>query len=105
MKCSVCGKEVKEFMYSGNICSDKCFTKNFWEEALDDSAVIINGKCYHIGDEDSTSYFRGFGGRPIVIIFNDGRKVRTTNLWHNGTIPKEYYKGDNARWGTESDLD
>ena len=32
-------------------------SKEFWKETLDDAAVIVNGRCYHIGDEDE--------GRPF----------------------------------------
>jgi hypothetical protein len=73
-------------------------SKKFWEETLDDAAVIVNGRCYHIGDEDSKSYFRGFGGAPRVIEFFDGRVVHTTNLWDNGKIPERYRVPDNAKF-------
>ena len=83
MNCQVCGKEIK---------------KQFWNEVLDNNAIIINGNCYHVDNEDSTSCFRGFGGRPFTIKMNDGKIIHTTNLWHHGTIPKEFYKGDNAEF-------
>jgi len=73
-------------------------SKKFWKETLDETAVIINGRCYHIGDEDSKSYFRGFGGALFIIEFFDGRVVRTTNLWENGVIPPRYRVPDNARF-------
>ena len=72
-------------------------SKEFWKETLDDAAVIVNGRCYHIGDEDSKSPFRGFGGTPWIIEFFDGRVVYTTNLWDNGKIPPELGIQDNAR--------
>lgn len=74
-------------------------SKKFWEETLDDTAVIVNGRCYHIGAEDSKSSFRGFGGAPWIIEFFDGRVVHTTNLWCNGTIPSELGVQDNAKFG------
>lgn len=97
MKCPVCGKEV-EFMMYADACSNECFTKAFWQECFDGNEVIIDGNCYHIGKENDKSSFRGFGGAEYHIIFNDGREVITTNLWANGEVPKEYYKGDNARF-------
>lgn len=74
-------------------------SKEFWKETLDDAAVIVNGRCYHIGDEDSKSPFRGFDGAPWIIEFFDGRTVHTTNLWYNGRIPPELGVQDNARFG------
>jgi len=99
MKCVICGKEIKKSMYMNAVlCSDKCFSKHFWQETLDDNAIIINGKCYHIGDENDTGYFRGFGGAKYTIKKHDGTIIETTNLWLNGIIPKELYKGDNAEF-------
>lgn len=72
-------------------------SKRFWEETLDDAAVIVGGRCYHVGAEDSKSYFRGFGGASWIIEFFDGRVVHTTNLWDNGKIPPELGVQDNAR--------
>ena len=31
--------------------------KEFWKETLDDAAVIVNGRCYHIGDEDEAQAY------------------------------------------------
>ena len=104
MKCEICGKEIKESMYMNAIlCSDACFTKHFWKEHLDDKAIIINGTCYHLGEESDTSYFRGFGGARYYILMNDGTKKTSTNLWCNGTIPKEFYTGDNAKFISEKE--
>ena len=36
---------------------ENTMSKGFWKETLDDVAVIVNGRCYHIGDEDE--------GRPF----------------------------------------
>lgn len=68
------------------------FVKEFWGEKmkpeLRDSprTARIDGVHYHIGDDSQR--FRGFGGTQFLIEFNDGRRVRTTNLWCQGTIPK-----------------
>lgn len=103
MKCEICGCEIEMSYFSGaNLCGDvKCHNKHIWNETLDGNEVIIDGKCYHIGDENSTSSFRGFGGGKFHIIFNDGREVYTTNLWANGSVPKEYNRKDNARFDWE----
>lgn len=99
-QCSVCGKVINgKPMYHENICSDKCFKKDFWDHTLDETAVIVNGTCYHIGDENSPSCFRGFGGREFTIRFKkDGKIVKTTNLWHNGKVPESYHVEDNAEF-------
>lgn len=68
-------------------------------DTIDDpKRVIVNHNAYYIGDESSKSLFRGYGGRKFHIKFFDGREVVTTNLWHNGEVPEEYYSRipDNA---------
>jgi hypothetical protein len=97
MICPVCGKLAVP-MYVNGECSNECFTKGFWQETLNDTAIIINGKCYHVGDEDDTSCFRGFGGARYKIQMNDGRIIETTNLWTNGIIPEEFARPDNAKF-------
>lgn len=95
--CKVCGKVIPDpAPYSLQICSQTCFYEDFWNEALDEDAIIIEGKCYHMEPEKSDSTFRGFGGRKFTVKFNDGRVVETTNLWLNGDIPKERKVSDNA---------
>ena len=74
------------------------FTKKFWTETLDDDAIIIEQECYHVGPEKSDSYFRGFGGAKFTILLMSGETVVTTNLWNNGHVPDEFYKGDNAKF-------
>lgn len=97
MKCVVCGKEIKESMFSDDvICSHDCFTKHFWEKTLDKKAIIINGECYHIGEESGK--YCGVGGAKYTIKKHNGKIIETTHLWQNGTIPKEFYKGDNAEF-------
>ena len=76
--------------------SEECFNKKFWIKALK-TGIVINGICYQIGNENERG-FRGFDGRPFKIQLDNGDIYYTTNLWYNGKIPKEYYKGDNARF-------
>ena len=100
--CVVCGKEIHDGKgFCGDFCSESCFTKDFWNKALDNEAIVINGECYHLGDENDTSYFRGYGGHKFVIEMNDGRRIITTNLWNQGTIPEKFFKGNNARFVNE----
>lgn len=105
MKCKVCGKEITEPQYSEPICSHKCFIENFWDEALDDEAIIIEGVCYHDGGYKDPHLYNGFlgcAGRKFVIQMNDGRVTVTNNLWYNGEIPEERKVPDNAKFITES---
>lgn len=93
MKCVVCGKEIKESMFQEDtICSHKCFTKNYWNNKLN-NAIVINGECYHLGKGNKTATY--------YILMNNGKKIKTNALYQIGTIPKELYKGDNARFITE----
>lgn len=105
MKCVICGKEIEQSSYGNAVlCSSECFHDHYWQERVNNKEskkqVIIGGNVYQIGDEDSTSCFRGFGGSRFEIEFFDGRKVTTTNLWSNGEIPEKFKEQlpDNARW-------
>lgn len=80
------------------------FEQQFWLEQLDGGAIIINGQCYHVGDEN-TRGMRGFGGDKFTIEFtrntaryNRGQTITTTNLWHNGRVPSWCNMTDNARF-------
>ena len=106
MKCMICGKEVKHNHYSEHsdffrLCGDaECFNKRFWQLALDDSAVIIKGGCYHIGKEPKdliNTYGLGYGGMKFCIkMLDTGDVITTHNLRCNGKVPKEYAVKDNA---------
>jgi hypothetical protein len=67
------------------------FTREFWEGklAIADSprTVRVGGVHYHIGIDNPDSPFKGFGGGLFLVQFNDGRRVRTNNMWCQGTIP------------------
>ena len=87
------------------------FQKKYWEDILDDEAIIIDGHCFHILPENTIGT-KGFSGAKFKIeLFDrfdmgDGTgeailviaKRETTNLWHNGKIPKELNVKDNARF-------
>jgi len=109
-KCQECGKreelhwipEVNEALVKYQLC----FKCNFWREKVlikDEPRVArIDGRHYQVGQEHAPGYggFRGFGGTGFTIVFDDGRKVKTTNLWHQGTIPKHFKERlpDNAHF-------
>ena len=99
MKCVICGKEIEKSSYSNKVlCSSGCFHEDFWNECIDDSAIIIKGECYHDGGRKPKNYpgFLGFGGQEFTIKMNDGRIISTNNLWYNGEVPKERLVADNA---------
>ena len=99
MKCVICGKEIEKSMYSNAVlCSSECFSENFWNECLDETAIIIDGECYHDGGMKPPVYqgFQGFGGRYFKIQMNDGRVIETNNLWCNGDVPPERNVQNNA---------
>jgi hypothetical protein len=99
MKCIICGKEIEKSGYTHKvICSSECFSVDFWNDTLDDTAIIIDGECYHDGGMKSKNYsgFLGFSGALFKIKMNDGRVFETNNLWYNGVVPKERCIEDNA---------
>lgn len=102
-KCRVCGKEFKESTYykGSDICSYQCHDTEYWQKALDDTAIIIKGHCFHDRgaynpEAGNRPLVPGFRGREFKIRFNDGRELNTNNLWHDGRIPKELNTADNA---------
>lgn len=80
------------------------FEQDFWRQQLDGRAIIINGQCYHAGDENAKGE-RGFGGDKFVIemlyntaAYKQGQHIITTNLWHNGKVPDWCGVSDNAKF-------
>lgn len=99
MKCIICGKEIEKSQYGNAVlCSSECFYENFWNERLDDKAIIINGECYHDGGKKPKGYsgFIGCGGKLFKIKMNNEEIIETNNLWHDGKIPKDRNIQDNA---------
>lgn len=87
------------------------FSREFWDSKLaikDDARTVrVDGEHYWIGDENAPKYAgsRGFGGSRFVIVFHDGRRVVSTNLWTQGVIPPSYRDRlpDNARFAGPED--
>jgi hypothetical protein len=55
--------------------------------------TVVEGglRHYQIGvPAISDGYTRGFGGANFTVLFNDGRVVKTNNLWYQGDIPKAW---------------
>ena len=102
-KCRVCGKEFSSstFYKGTDVCSYSCHTTDYWNNILDDNAIIIKGHCFHdrgafIPGVGKRPPVAGFSGRQFRIRFTDNRELDTNNLWHDGTIPKELNVADNA---------
>ena len=97
--CKLCGAlEDPAHWTNGETLEEKhlCFTCNFWDEIVPsynkgEHFVAQDNVCYYIGDENSKeTYFRGFGGAKTTITFNDGRIVKSTNLWCRGDVPPHF---------------
>lgn len=78
-----------------------CFTCRFWQEKVEwnsgsdrqrkpENLARIAGRHYVIHPDTGKMSWRGFGGQKFKIKFHDGRIVETTNLWHQGEIPKNF---------------
>lgn len=100
MKCVICGKEIEKSSYANKVlCSSACFHEDFWNECLDEDAIIVNGECYHDGGRKPEGYsgFLGHSGREFTIkMLADGSVINTNNLWYNGEVPEERKVPDNA---------
>lgn len=110
IKCRICGedydpshsmleKEMEEHQM--------CFSCNFWRDMLKKDSkclphrvAIIDGSHYIIAPEDDPDPFRGFGGDRFEILFKDGYRVITTNLWYQGEISEHWKEKfpDNAQF-------
>jgi len=102
--CPSCGKSFIRNLIPESYLDENCFDCSFWLKKItmpeDDKnrRVIVAGQHYMVGT--NTSGPRGFGGSRYTIHFNDGRTVETSNLWHQGEIPKQFKNRlpDNARF-------
>ena len=106
MKCEVCGREIEKSNYATKVlCSHKCFLEDFWNNCLNEEAIIIDGVCYHAFDEKPDGYngFLGYGGKRYYILKNNGDFFTTNDLWCNGDVPEERNIKDNAQFITESE--
>ncbi len=99
-----------------------CFHCNHWTNKLSkvtENTAIIQGSIYEIGESELAiarrchwpvekgrlrsdyQHVLGHGGAEFEILFDDGRRVTTTNLWAGGLIPA-HFRGrlpDNATFG------
>ena len=118
MKCKECSAEISlNYMESSKtrmIERKLCFICLFWSNYVDcvefgtiatQRIARINHKHFVIGNEGKSrrAEFRGYGGAKFVIIFNNGDRVETTNLWAQGEIPERFRNRlpDNAKFEEE----
>jgi hypothetical protein len=107
MKCVICGKEIEKSSYTNKaLCSSECFSIDFWNDTLDNSAIIIDGVCYHDGGRKQKGYsgFMGFDGHEFTIKMYNGEIISTNCLWYNGDVPKERNVKDNAIFVKDVDV-
>lgn len=95
MNCEICGKTIQSSKYLESvICSSECFSAKYWLDRVkrinNPTQVVIDNTVYQIGREDISKESKGFGGAVHFIKFNDGRLIKTTNLWHNGKLPEAF---------------
>jgi len=103
--CEFCGKDFTQIMEKDAHLRDHCHDCYFWFKKVNLSEnhqarrVIVKSQHYMIG-RNHFEPFKGFGGRDFTIQFHDGRKIETSNLWHQGEIPESFKKflPDNAEF-------
>ena len=95
MNCIICGNRIRHsYYFKMGMCGKKCYNKWRWDKLLDDKAIIIGGKCYHIKPCNIT---RGLVSTHYTIkMLETGEVISTNDLWYEGDIPKEYQRPDNA---------
>ena len=91
--CSVCNAWESQSCWSVPL-GGMCINCRFWHDLLakKDISVRVANHHYIIEPEMPKGYggFLGFGGARWDVLFNDGRKVVTHNLWHQGLIPERW---------------
>jgi len=72
-----------------------CHECDFWRRVVAQRAAspgifaVVKGCVYQVGPEPAPGSERsglGHGGRRFEIVWRDGRRVVTTNLWHRGQV-------------------
>lgn len=92
--------------YLALISHQSCFTCNHWLEVIEryksGDLLVIDGTTYHDAGRSSEPRrsFLGFGGREFQIQTQDGKIIRTNNLWCGGEIPERWRPQlpDNAKF-------
>ncbi|GAA4470327.1 hypothetical protein [Phytohabitans houttuyneae] len=88
-----------------------CLTCQHWaQQFTTPGGLIINGNHYRIGDEPPgeawARFPKGYGSYGVGFIIRraDGTEIITHNLWHQGEIPPNLARPDNAQIVTSGAL-
>lgn len=98
--CQHRGEPGAAFTILEQVC-DECTQRelksqdDYWNKLVEqkdnERYVRVDGHHYAISpDNSSPNTMRGFGGRRFNILFKDGRKVVSHNLWAQGSIPLRF---------------
>jgi hypothetical protein len=93
--CRICGKsESANYLRNKRMVDESlCFSCNFWDEysqpAMLSRSIRVAGSHY-MDCGEAHPRDRGCSGREFNIQMNDGRTIKTNNLWHQGTIPDRF---------------
>lgn len=107
LKCKVCGRVFETPNTNRKVCSDSCYSTDYWLDRVKRKdcreQLVINHIVYQIGNETDT--FKGYDGARWYILYNNGVLRTTTNLWHNGTLPEAMWEllPDNAKFITREE--
>lgn len=96
--CHECGGEIKYCYDHKDRLAKKveCFLCDFWSSLVGKDGIIVvrnDGKRHHyqIGPDTGEKSWKGFGGDRWRILFEDGRVIETTDLWHQGDVPERFH--------------
>lgn len=77
----------------------EAFEAYFWAEKIDwmNNGNVTESNHIAIRTENGNHYtisthkglFQGHSGREFIVIMENGEKIKTSNLWHQGEIPSE----------------
>ena len=94
--CDSCGMpdELRTQGRERLLALNRCWLCDFWitrsKQTSKDVVISEDYRFLSIANEASSGS-RGFGGANFLVTFNDGRTVKTSNLWSGGSIPEALY--------------
>jgi protein-arginine kinase activator protein McsA len=118
MNCKECGEKInfhfeektKERLARLSLCFDCDHWNSLYESSLvvkpgDGQSIRCDNGHFMIGPENASreSMFRGFGGAKFIFVMDDGTRIESTNVWHQGKIPEHWRERlpNNAKRATE----
>lgn len=102
--CVFCGEHVANKAWLGRESHQRnalktCFGCGFWIDLLTkphENAIVTLDYVHYVASDwqvkPRSGLGVGFSGRPFVVIFLDGTRRWTNNLWHQGEIPSHFHK-------------